>query len=439
MSNVLNKVLIVDDSKATADTIEKNLQQMGLQTIAKETKGLDAISAVKNLEPDLILMDIDLEGSLDGIETMQKIRLFSDIPVIYMSVLVEEKVIRKITETDGEMFLSKPFNAQELAHAVEKTLSEAKLKKEALNNRYLVFHDPLTGLYSRAYFEEELKRYDQKRQLPLSILMADINALQLTREIFGEAEGDRMIQDAAKLLKRVCRSEDMVARWNKDEFIVLLPHTSAQEVEVIREAEETLQQNKLNAQEEGRMNLIELLEKRLRMEDSEKENHMSNLQYVLLQVMSDLNLDEKQADQLLLLAMYHDMGNILTDKNILNKKDPLTDEEWVAIKSHAETGFRIAMHFQDFSPISEYLLTHHEWWNGEGYPRGLQQEEIPLLARIFSIADAISAMMQKRTYREARPMAEIREELKKMSGKQFDPALTKVFLDSSLFNQHNDS
>lgn len=478
MSDEFKKVLIVENSMVTADTIEKNLDYMGLQTIAKVTNGIDAISAAKNLEPDMILMDIDLEGRLDGIETSHRIRLFSDIPVIFMSVLIDEKVIQKAAEIGEEIFLCKPFNMQELSHAIEKKMAEAKLKKEEVRNRYLTFHDHLTGLYNRAYFEEELKRYDQKRQLPISIIVADIKALQLTRDVFGDGEGDRLVQDAAELLKRSCRSEDMLARWSGAEFIIFLPLTSEREVEiiceritemekeqedreplmirfslgystkklesesilkVIRKAEEIMQENKLSAQEEGKMNLIQLLEKRLRMETSEEESHMTDLQRVLLQVMPSLNLDERQSDQLMLLAMYHDLGNVMTDKKILNKKEALTDDEWAAIKKHTETGFRIAYHFQDFSPISEYLLTHHEWWNGEGYPQGLRQEEIPLLARIFSITDAISAMMQNRSYRKARSMAEIREELIKMSGKQFDPKLTKIFLNSGLFDQHDDS
>ncbi len=478
MSDEFKKVLIVENSMVTADTIEKNLDYMGLQTIAKVTSGIDAISAAKNLEPDMILMDIDLEGRLDGIETSHRIRLFSDIPVIFMSVLIDEKVIQKAAEIGEEIFLCKPFNMQELSHAIEKKMAEAKLKKEEVRNRYLTFHDHLTGLYNRAYFEEELKRYDQKRQLPISIIVADIKALQLTRDVFGDGEGDRLVQDAAELLKRSCRSEDMLARWSGAEFIIFLPLTSEREVEiiceritemekeqedreplmirfslgystkklesesilkVIRKAEEIMQENKLSAQEEGKMNLIQLLEKRLRMETSEEESHMTDLQRVLLQVMPSLNLDERQSDQLMLLAMYHDLGNVMTDKKILNKKEALTDDEWAAIKKHTETGFRIAYHFQDFSPISEYLLTHHEWWNGEGYPQGLRQEEIPLLARIFSITDAISAMMQNRSYRKARSMAEIREELIKMSGKQFDPKLTKIFLNSGLFDQHDDS
>ncbi len=297
MSDEFKKVLIVENSMVTADTIEKNLDYMGLQTIAKVTSGIDAISAAKNLEPDMILMDIDLEGRLDGIETSHRIRLFSDIPVIFMSVLIDEKVIQKAAEIGEEIFLCKPFNMQELSHAIEKKMAEAKLKKEEVRNRYLTFHDHLTGLYNRAYFEEELKRYDQKRQLPISIIVADIKALQLTRDVFGDGEGDRLVQDAAELLKRSCRSEDMLARWSGAEFIIFLPLTSEREVEiiceritemekeqedreplmirfslgystkklesesilkVIRKAEEIMQENKLSAQEEGKMNLIQL-------------------------------------------------------------------------------------------------------------------------------------------------------------------------------------
>lgn len=92
------------------------------------------------------------------------------------------------------------------------------------------FHDKLTGLYNRAYFEEELKRLDSERQLPLSIMMADINGLKLTNDTFGHKEGDLLLCKSARIFEKCFRKEDIISRYGGDEFVILLPKTTAQEV-----------------------------------------------------------------------------------------------------------------------------------------------------------------------------------------------------------------
>jgi len=91
--------------------------------------------------------------------------------------------------------------------------------------RYQGFHDVLTGLYNRAFFEEELKRLDTERQLPLSVIVGDLNGLKVTNDTFGHAKGDELLRKTAQVFKEVCRKEDVIARWGGDEFFVILPQT----------------------------------------------------------------------------------------------------------------------------------------------------------------------------------------------------------------------
>ena len=113
-------------------------------------------------------------------------------------------------------------------------------EKEILN---LSYHDVLTGLYNRRFFEEEIKRLDTERQIPLSIIIGDLNNLKLTNDTFGHLEGDRLLIETAKLLEKVCRSDDILARWGGDEFVILLPTAS------IRAAEEVVQRIKKGCSE----------------------------------------------------------------------------------------------------------------------------------------------------------------------------------------------
>lgn len=134
-----------------------------------------------------------------------------------------------------------------------------------------------------------------------------------------------------------------------------------------------------------------------------------------------------QAD-LRLFAQFHDIGKVGIPDQILFKNGPLTLEEMVIMKRHCEIGYRIAQASPDLLPIAEWILKHHEWWNGKGYPLGLKGEEIPLECRILAIADAYDAMTNDRPYRKALTREEALSEIKKCSGTQFDPRLVDMFL-----------
>lgn len=142
-----------------------------------------------------------------------------------------------------------------------------------------------------------------------------------------------------------------------------------------------------------------------------------------------LNLSEMEQDKLELFSMLHDVGKIAIDSRILNKPGRLTLEEWTDMKKHPDIGFRITMSTSNLEPIAQYVLTHHERWDGGGYPRGLAGEGIPLLSRILSVADAYDAMTEDRIYRKAMSREEAAQEIRRNLGTQFDPFIGSIFLD----------
>ena len=150
-----------------------------------------------------------------------------------------------------------------------------------------------------------------------------------------------------------------------------------------------------------------------------------------------MELSQLELDQLELLSMLHDIGKVAVPDRILNKPDKLTAEEWIEMKKHPEIGYRIAASSPELAPIAEYILCHHERWDGKGYPQGLSGEEIPLLSRILSVVDAYDAMTENRAYRKAlekeKALAEIRDNL----GTQFDPKIAAIFLDILLGSERH--
>ena len=161
----------------------------------------------------------------------------------------------------------------------------------------------------------------------------------------------------------------------------------------------------------------------------ETEEHAQRLVKLSKAVGLAITLTDEQFDELELFATLHDIGKIGIDDGILNKPGKLTDVEWLEMKRHSEIGYRIAMSSPELMSIAEYILTHHERFDGTGYPQGLIGENIPLLSRIVAVVDAYDAMTEDRPYRKGMSKEAAMSEIIKNSGKQFDPDIAKIFIE----------
>lgn len=341
------------------------------------------------------------------------------------------------------------------------SLSMGAEKKKREEMVYLSYHDEMTGLYNRRFFEEEYDRLDTKRQYPLSILLGDVNGLKLINDAFGHLEGDRVIRGVAKVIQDSCRAEDIIARWGGDEYIVLLPQTDedmatqiSQRIRdacaqtsyagisisvslgcatktqsscsldcLIKSAEDLMYERKMMESQSSKNAIINSILCTLRLRSNESEEHAVRLK-VLCAVMSrEMGLKDEEREQLSLLAVLHDIGKIAISDAILNKNGPLSESDWREMKKHPEIGCRILQGFPELVHISEYVLLHHERWDGQGYPRGVKEDEIPLLSRIIAVIDAFDAMTHDRIYRKAMPIDMALDEIAAKSGTQFDPAV----------------
>ena len=129
-----------------------------------------------------------------------------------------------------------------------------------------------------------------------------------------------------------------------------------------------------------------------------------------------------------LAAILHDIGKIGVPDEILRKKEPLTEKEWQIIKKHPDIGAEIVSPVQKLEKVAPIIRSHHEMYNGTGYPQGLKGENIPLAARVVTVVDAYTSMTEDRSYRKARSPRQAAEELSRCAGKQFDPQVVDVFI-----------
>lgn len=351
-------------------------------------------------------------------------------------------------------------------------VTERKKREEEI--LYLNYHDILTGLFNRSFLAEEIKRLDTERQLPISVIMGDINGLKLVNDAFGHAEGDKLLVETAKILKRFCRKEDILARIGGDEFCILLPQTSGENVNlilnrinaaleeyeknkeretyylsialgyaaktiasesfesVLKNAEDFMYKRKLLENKSLHSSIISSIKTTLFEKSHETEAHAERLVELSKVVGKELLLSDEHLNELQLLSTLHDIGKISIDDHILTKPDKLNDFEWSQMKKHPEVGYRIAMASADLMHIAEYILCHHEHWNGNGYPQGLVGENIPLLSRILAVVDAYDAMTQDRPYRKGISQEDAIAEIRKNAGTQFDPRIARIFIEKVL-------
>lgn len=354
----------------------------------------------------------------------------------------------------------------DLVVGVVMTCTDITLRKDDEEKmRYLGYHDTLTGLFNRAGLDVELRDLGQDEHLPLSVIMADLNGLKIINDTYGHAIGDRFLQQFADILRQVCREKDVIARWGGDEFVILLPQTSQPQAEnvadriilscrspffegipisvalglackeheepisiILQTAENRMYKQKLTESRSHKSAVLNALRNTLQEKSYETDTHAENMKEAAQFIGVKLGLSHYEMVRLDLLIQLHDIGKINMPAELLQKDGPLTSEEWELMRQHPEIGYRIARNTDDVSHVAEEILSHHERWDGTGYPHGLKGNDIPLLARITTLADAYEIMKNGRPYKRSMKNEEIRLEIQHCAGKQFDPELSKIFL-----------
>lgn len=411
---------------------------------------------------DLEIYD-DPEEAKNFIEQDKKI--MSTKKAIYFEHRIKNENGREIIEENVKIpVIDRNGEAWGLV-GLSRDITERKLMEERL--RYLSEIDILTGLYNRHSFEEKIKELNYEKYLPLGIIMGDVNGLKLVNDTLGHLEGDNLLKSISEILKEICNPNAYVFRWGGDEFIILVPncnelksekiitsitkeceqaqykfmqlsialgegmkHSLKEDIyECIRKVEEKVYRQKLLEKKSIKSSIMQSLKKSLEEKNMETNEHTQRVTQYALAIGRKLKLKISDLDELALVGSLHDIGKIAVNEEVLLKPGKLTKEEFEIMKTHTEKGYRIINAFSELGNVAKCVLTHHEKWDGSGYPLGLAEKEIPLMARIINVADSYDVMTSDRIYKKAMGEYEAIKELKRCSGSQFDPKIVEFFIE----------
>lgn len=330
----------------------------------------------------------------------------------------------------------------------------------------LKYTDQVTGLYNRIYFDEKIVELSKTNRYPLCVIVSDVNGLKLINNSFGYEVGDILLKKYADILKKLNINSEYISRVGGDEFIILLPKSEievAQKMvaylkdecervevngitlsvsfgigcqesgehlieDIINRAEDEMCQNKLYDAPGRRDRTISLIVSTLQEKNPREQLHSDRVAELCEKLAEKLGLSKMHQSKIRSAGLLHDIGKIGISEELLNKPGKLTLEEYETICTHPEIGYRILKSAGNMNDISELIYAHHERWDGEGYPRKLKGEEIPLESRMLAIADTYDAMTSDRSYRKGMGKEEAIKELLRCSGTQFDPQLVPFFV-----------
>lgn len=326
-------------------------------------------------------------------------------------------------------------------------------------------YDTLTGLFNTQSFYTQFPQWEDDRYWPVSVCVCNIDSLKKINRESGVLYGDALIKKLATYVKQYVGANTFIAKVEDGDIVAMLENTEASDAATIfenikydfskleadkqisieyaitvidskevsmrnafEEAKGSMRRKKMLKNASASSSLVESLKQALCESDFQTEEHVERTQKMAARLGREMKLSDTEIAKLELLAILHDIGKVAIPQHVLKKRGGLTKEERHIIEQHTVKGYRIAKSSPELAEIAEGILSHHEKWDGTGYPNGLTGEEIPLLARIISAVDSHDVMVNDRPYHKAMPEEDAIEELKRCAGTQFDPGVIQAFV-----------
>jgi len=345
---------------------------------------------------------------------------------------------------------------------------------EGRNNTKLINpasgQNQMDGQYNRRNFDSEMKKLEDDLFLPFAFVMADVKGLSMTNKTYGYKFGEILLKKVVNVFRSECRPDDIVVRVGEEKFVILMSVYDAKNADILvsrlnkaiseekignivfslsigesvrsgiydemdallKKAEDEVSAEGISESSSFKNRIIFMIMNRLFEINELEKSHSQRISHHCAAIAKKMNFSEYEVKQIKLTGLVHDIGKIGIDESVITSRGTLTNEDWKAVQRNPEIGYRILITSNEFSEIAEFVLEHHERWDGKGYPRALSGEEISLQARIIAVADTYDSLISKRLYKKELREEEAINELKRCAGTQFDPEVVRVFVEEVL-------
>ncbi len=325
--------------------------------------------------------------------------------------------------------------------------------------------DSVTGFYNKQSFLTQIPQWNIPEYWPVSVAVCNVDGMNAINEAYGTAFGDAVMRNISRYIRRrvgdkvFCAKIDngdivivLEGMYNADaatlldaieddiqdfyenmpvsiEFGVATKEDTEKSIEkILQDARASMQKKKMLKDKSASSSLVDSLKQTLCESDYQTEEHVERTREMAARLGREMGISDSDIGRLELLAVLHDIGKVAIPQDIIKKQGKLTPEERSIIEQHTVKGYRIAKSSAELEDIADGILSHHEKWDGTGYPNRLKGEDIPLIARIISAVDSHDVMVNDRPYHKAMPEADAIAELKRCAGTQFDPHVVDVFV-----------
>lgn len=435
-------ILIVEDEKIIAEDIKNIIVNFNYNVPAIITNGEKAIQKAGELKPDLILMDIMIEGNINGIEAAKQIYSKFSIPVIFLTSYADEKIIEQAAKSSPFGYIIKPFEDRELRATIEIALYKSKMEIAFWKNRNFLLK-VIDTVPNNIFVKDKDGKYLMVNKSVAELfntipkdMVGKTDRELIVQSMIKNENLDNLIKDDLEVIKKkkevlipeVSLSLDNGERiWFQTTKVPLILQDDSEAMLGVSVDITALKNSFLRLQdlmEETVNGLVSAVEKR----DPYTAGHQRRVSLLANAIAVKMKLSKFQIDGLRIAAIVHDIGKINIPTEILSKPGKLSDQEFNLIKTHPQAGFEILSTISFPWPVAEIVLQHQERINGSGYPRGLKNNEILIEARIIAVADVVEAIMSHRPYRPSRGMDFALSEINLHKGVLYDEIVAETCL-----------
>jgi len=445
----MREILLVEDDRITSRLIQKYLLDLGYSVSAAVSSGEEAIKEIELHLPDLVLMDINLQGEFDGIEYAKNINFRFATPFVYITSSSDLTTIERAKESNAYGYIIKPFDKKDLRAVIEMALLRHDLdrKMQESENRVSTI---LNTIVDSVVVYDENGKIDYVNDSSALMLgrgkpemmgrpISEVIKISIDPRVEGEGfspmsmsyvEFNNYLTTESGKIPVDFTSTPILQDDGTKKGAVLLIKNITQQVEYDKKIKESLE-----ALLRTMYGTIEAMTKAVETRDPYTAGHQKKVADIASEIAKDMKLSREIVESVNLAGQIHDLGKIAVPAEILSKPGKISESEFNLIKSHPQMGYDILKNIDFPWPIAEIVLQHHEKLDGSGYPRGLKGDDILIQARILAVADIVEAMATHRPYRAALGIELALEEVQRFAGTALDQdvvgSCVKIFKDEN--------